>query len=258
MNRLRLTRPAAERLLALAGVGTPWRIPTPTRTASRLGAPIPDLGTGPAAEDPDAELARLGALTADGVHPDLATALGVLDQPRVLLDVDLAARRPGGDARFHSWQRLSGDRVVALSTTGDDLDLAWHRRSEWVDELSRVPGALPATTSPAAPRRLVTLPQQLLVASGAALRAGRGDLADALAREHHLDPVEVRSLHDCRARLRVVVTGPARVRWVGWLLLADGWRELGLLPDGVGLHLTPVTPLLLGVRVERLVNGALS
>jgi len=290
MGAIRLSRPATERLLTLVGVRPPWRIPgatpAPSRTATRLGPPA--AGTRPGnrpgtpadaaagAGELDAELSRLGILGDDGVHPDLVAALGVLARAEVLLDLDLAVKRADGVVRFHSWQRMAGDVVVALSTTGGDVELGWHARADWARELSGVPAALPArpgepgepdprcpSPHPVTP---VTLPQGLLVATGAALRAGRGDLADALVDEQRLSTAEVRHLHECRARLRVVVTGPTRIRWLGWVLLGDGWRELSVAPPASGtgpagsaagtpgVRLTPVAPSAFGQHVEQLVR----
>lgn len=249
--RLRLSRPAAERLLALSGVRPPWRAPT---TPARLG-PTADRAVG-SADPPDTELARLGALTPAGVHPDLAAALHPFAEPEVLVDVDLVVRRGGGDAWLHSWQRPTGSAVVALSTTGDDVELAWHGRDGWPGELARLPGAAPdpVDTVPQGPRVPLTVSRQLLVATGAALRAGRGDLAAVLTHAHGPLP-DAAHPHACRARLRVVVTGPDRVRSLGWVLLPDGWRDLTARRANV--RLSPVDPTCLGDRVERLVNGVL-
>lgn len=251
-RRLRLTRPAAERLLGLCGARAPWR--TPRAAAPALGRLGPPPATGPG-ETPDAELARLGALTPAGVPADLAAALRRFAEPAVLIDVDLVVRRAGGDARLHSWQRPSEEQVVALSTTGGDVELAWHHRDAWPLELARTPAAVVAPVVRGVPLTApLTVPRQLLVATGAARRAGRDDLADVLAQQ--VAPVpDLAGLHDCRARLRVVATGPERVGWLGWVLLADGWREL--TADRTDVRLTPVTPTRLGERVERLVNGVL-
>lgn len=252
-----LRRPVAERLLARAGIEAPWPVATPPRAVRRLG-PLP----GDAADDPDLALARLGALVPDPVAPDgpptlhhrLRDALLPVARATVRVEVDLAVPHPGGHRRLHSWQWPTTHAVAALSTTGTEVEVAWHPRSTWAGQLSELPAAVRTDPRGAASEAagVVEVPTGLLVASGAALRAGRPDLVPALAREvsPSAEP-RLLGLHDCRARLRVLVTGPDRARCVGWVLLRAGWRELAA--HGHVIRLTPVRPEDLGPRVEHLV-----
>lgn len=256
-HRLLLSRPVAERLLARAGVAAPWPVAPPPRAVRRLG-PLPG-GTG---DDPDLALARLGALVPDPVDPEgpptlhhrLRDALAPVAQAAVRVEVDLAVPHPGGHRRLHSWQWPTLAAVAALSTTGSEVELVWHPRGAWAGRLSELPAALWTASRGAVGEQAgpVEVPARLLIASGAALRAGRPELVPTLARE--VSPVpgpDLRRLHECRARLRVLVTGPARARWVGWVLVRAGWRELA--GTGQVVRLTPVRPEDLGPRVEHLV-----
>lgn len=260
-HRLVLSRCVTERLLTRAGARAPWPVVTPPGGTHRLG-PLPtDAAADPDLADPDLALARLGALVPDPadragpplLHPRLVTALRPLREATVLVEIDLAVPAPGGSRRLHSWQWPGPATVAALSTTGGTVEVAWHSRADWSARCAEVPAAVPTLSpiGPPAPSEdpVLEAPAGLLLATGTALRAGRPDLAHALAPG---SPIGL-GLHECRARLRVLVTGATSARLLGWVLVGPGWREL--TSEGRGVRFAPVRPRELGPRVERLVAG---
>ncbi|MCW2791034.1 MAG: hypothetical protein JWO76_132 [Nocardioides sp.] len=283
-RRLRLSRPAVERLADRTGTPLPWDDqPEPSATARALGpgplAPPPDtLDDG----DPDAELLETRMLTPLGdVHPEVSTALAVFGAPEVLVDVDVSVLRlgaPNGFAQVHSWQRWRAGRVTTLAGAGGQLELAWFDDDVWQVELARAVTVTRPRSQARPPERVLDLPHELLLGSGEALRLHREDVLGELVSRHtgsvYADDGEValglaatdeqvRLLNtSVLGRMRTVVsgigdTGTRKIGWVSWLLFGDGWRALTPYTRDheprVRIH--PVEPLRLGVDVARLVTG---
>ena len=249
-RRFRLTLPQAEAALEAAGAPVPWR---------QQGA-----GAVPGAlQDPS------GALI-----PEAARALAVLGAPQVAVDADLAVRTSAGDERLHSWQRWYDGHVTALSTAlHDSVELGWWRHEHWQAELARLVSVTRPAHAPEPPARELTLPYDLLLGGGAALRDRRPDVFEELV-SREADAVRVGGEPAGRAgaaeqvrllelsaigRLQVVVAGAPGGRrttgWLSWLLFADGWRALVPYDDGARamVRVSARHPLDLGVEVARLV-----
>jgi hypothetical protein len=283
-RRLRLSRPAVERLADRTGTPLPWDDqPEPSATARALGPgplapPADTLDDG----DPDAELLETRLLTPLGdVHPEVSTALAVFGAPEVLVDVDVSVLRPGapnGFAQVHSWQRWRAGQVTTLAGAGGQLELAWFDDDVWQVELARAVTVTRPRSQARPPERVLDLPHELLLGSGEALRLHREDVLGELVSRHtgsvYADDGEValglaatdeqvRLLNtSVLGRMRTVVSGVGdsgarKIGWVSWLLFGDGWRALTPYTRDheprVRIH--PVEPLRLGVDVARLVTG---
>jgi len=160
------------------------------------------------------------------------------------VDLDLATRSPGG-SRLHVGYARRGSRVAAVVASGDAApEVLVLAVEDWQAELERrllVP--LPADVPPA-PDRVLDLPWDLVVGTGAAVARHRPQVYDALvARDAGAVRVDgtlldlpqtceqLRRLHHgVLARLQAVGFGERRGRrrvgWTSWLLFGDGWREL--------------------------------
>ena len=145
--------------------------------------------------DPEAEhgagarLREAQLLTDGGVLPDdLASALAQLGAPEVMITLDLAVRRRGGETPLRSWFAVSGHRVVQLATVnGLRYELAWYAAANLRDALERAATVeLPAEPdSPAGDLPdVVRLPYDLMIAGVEAVRTDREDLLDELVRMH--------------------------------------------------------------------------
>ncbi|MEO5851629.1 MAG: hypothetical protein ABIQ15_03870 [Nocardioides sp.] len=290
-RRVALPRTALESLAARTGTTLPWRAAATSSRLARALGDLPDAPTDPRGpHDPGALEAR-GLVDAAGVPlAEVAAALEVLGRPEVAVRVDLGVRRaaaPQGSSRLVAWHHLRAGRVTALVTVGaPEVELAWFADEHWPRELahlvtvptrpdapvtSPVPTAVPASVPPHA----LTLPFELLVAAGAALRERRPEvLAELLARHRVVGPdgaeldraaaaEQVGLLHTAgQGRVQVTVAGTAgdghrRLGVVTWVLFADGWRSLvPATVDGVPVvRLATATPPMLGVAVARLVAG---
>ena len=65
-------------------------------------------------------------------------ALGLLEDPEVRVDVDVAVDRSGHEWRAHSWQGLRAGRVATISTVdGSIYELSWLGDAMWRPELAR-------------------------------------------------------------------------------------------------------------------------
>jgi hypothetical protein len=161
------------------------------------------------------------------------------------VDLDLATRSGSGRARLHVGYALHGARVAAMVAHGSDpaqvriLDV-----DHWQTELeTRLRLPIPRAAPPP-PARVLDLPWDLLVGTGAALARHRPEVYDALvARDAGAVRVDGRVLdlpgtcdqlrrlhHSVLARLQAIGSGERRGRrcvgWTSWLLFGDGWREL--------------------------------
>ena len=249
-RRFRLTLPQAEAVLEATGAPVPWR---------PQGA-----GVVPGAlRDPSGDLI-----------PEAVAALAVLGAPEVAVDADLAVRTPAGSERLHSWQRWTAGRVTALSSAlHDTVELGWWRHEHWQAELARLLSVTRPAHAPEPPGRELTLPYDLLLGGGAALRERRADVFDELV-SRDADAVRVGGEPAGRAgaaeqvrrlelsvvgRMQVVVAGAPGGRrttgWLSWLLFADGWRALVPYDEGARamVRVSARHPMDLGVEVARLV-----
>lgn len=293
-RRLRLSRPALERLAARTGTPLPWaEPPAPSATSLALGpAPVPEPPepavpnggptVGPSDDaDPDVELRETRLLSPLGdVHPEAIAALAVFGAPEVLVDVDVSVLRagaPGGFAQVHSWQRLRAGRVTTLAGAGGPLELAWFDDDVWQVELARAVTVTRPRSPARPPSPVLDLPHELLLGSGEALRLHREDVLGELVARHSgsvfADDGElplgragtdeqVRLLNtSVLGRMRTVVSGVGasgthKIGWVSWLLFGDGWRALTPYSRDhePRVRIHPVEPLRLGVDVARLVT----
>jgi hypothetical protein len=198
--------------------------------------------------------------------PEVAVALSRLTLSGVVIDLDLAVRRGAGAAvRLHARHGLRDGRVVAVSTVlNGEVEVARFDVARWQRELARSVLVAPPDGCPTPPARVLDVPWDLLVGSGAALARRRPELYDVLvsravgsvrgdgvllgAADCH---EQIRRLHHSAAgRLRVVGSGPSprgrRVGWVSWLLFEDGWRALtpyaGPVAGGSRLAMVRVEP----------------
>jgi hypothetical protein len=192
------------------------------------------------------------------------------------LDLDVASAGSTG-TRLHVGYALRDTRVAALvARDGAPVEMLTLDVGRWQDELEsrlRVPG--PADP-PRAPARVLELPWDLLVGTGAALVRRRHDVYDELVAR---DAGSVRAIgtvldltgtheqlrrvhHGVLARLQAVGYGSGRGRprigWTSWLLFGDGWRELtpyaGSLPGGgrrAMVRVEPRCPADLAAQVAR-------
>ena len=193
----------------------------------------------------------------------------VLDSPEVTCDIDVSVRRPGthrGWLQLHSGQALRGDTVVAVSSAGGRVEVAWWGVDEWHTQLTRAATVpVPRAAEPPPPPE-VEVPLDALLASGEAIRTHRTEVLDELVRRAGSDdPAQVR---DGLVRLHTAVVGrllatvaardgnARRVGWVSWVLFADGWRTL--TPTRVdgrpSVRVDPVEPSGLAPQVARLVS----
>ena len=284
-RRFRLGRAGVDRLLELTGTPAPWVTAEPGHV-DRLGPASPPpagpAASDPAASDPDAALTAAGLLTPLGdVAPEAGAALAVFGAPEALVDVDVSVRRPDAPAGFvqaRSWQRFAAGRVTTLATAGGGvLELGWFDDDLWQAELARTATVSAPETALPSPARVLDLPHEFLLGTGAALRQRREDVFAELARRYTgtvrrdggaaLDLTgtaeQARLLHlSVCGRLQAVVsgvgtTGARKAGWVSWLLFPDGWRALTPHTDrGVPrVRVHPVGPGRLGVEVARLVTG---
>ena len=286
-RRVRLSRAALDRLAALTGTLLPWLDDTAPSPLARALGDAPRTEPPASASNAERELHSLGLLDPTGAPvAEVAAALAVLAGAEVSVRLDLGVRRPAtpqGVGRFTGWHLHGGDRITAISMIGGpELELAWFADAHWQRELAHLVAA-PADPDGESPAPALTVPYELLLGSGAALRQQRpAVLADLLTR--HRDRVlgpdgvplaaaaaaeQVRLLHTAeRGRLQVTVAGiiagaAAGDRTLGlltWALFPDGWRAL--LPLTVGglphVRVETVAPLTLGVLVARMVTGARS
>jgi hypothetical protein len=181
------------------------------------------------------------------------------------VDLDVATRAGSAGSRLHVGYALRETRVaavVALDT--DPVEVLALDVDQWQDELeSRLRVPLPAEVPPP-PARLVELPWDLLVGTGAALAGRRREVYDELvARDAGAVRVDgavldlagtheqLRRLHQgVLARLQAVGSGSRggrrRVGWTSWLLFGDGGRELtpysGRAPGGGRRAMVRVEP----------------
>lgn len=232
--------------------------------------------------DPRQSLSRRGLLDGDRLEAGLAGALGLLADPALALDVDLAVTAPGCAVQAKVWQRHRGGAVASLSTVdGVVFELAWFGVDAWPAELARV-AVLPPEVEPTASRLPAHLdaPYELLDGVGEALGEHRAELVPVLVGRHPEAvladgrPVPatdagalLEALHtEAAGRLRALATrvtadGSAPVGVVSWLLLADGWHALRphgaaaearvsverVSPDHLARALAPVLAVLSGV-----------
>jgi hypothetical protein len=178
---------------------------------------------------------------------EVATAWSGLSACTLLVDLDLVVRRASGTtARLHARHGLCDGVVTALSTalTGE-VEVARFDVEQWQQELARCVLVTPPERCPAPPARILELPWDLLVATGAALARHRPDVYDELvaraigcvrADGQVLDAAgsreQIRRVHHAAVgRLRMVgadlaASARRRLGWVSWLMFADGWRAL--------------------------------
>ena len=145
------------------------------------------------------------------------------------VDLDLAVRRGGCEARVHARHELAGSTVRAMASAGKTVEETRFDVGDWRAELARacrVP--VPDDACGPAPDG-VGLPWDLVVGTGAALIGQRHDVYDELVARADVGLHEpLRRLHRAVGRLRAVGTVPLRGRigWVAWMLVADGWCAL--------------------------------
>ncbi len=211
----------------------------------------------------------------------MAAALAVFGTPEAIVDIDLSVRRddaPAGFAQVRSWQRRRQGRVTTLATAGGGLELGWFDDATWQADLARTVTVTAPRTGARPPQRVLDLPHELLLGTGAALRLHRDDVFDELVARHagsvfaddrplplgHAGSHEqVRLLHtSALGRMRTVVsgvgaTGTRKAGWVSWLLFPDGWRALTpyTRDHRARVRVHPVEPRHLGVEVARLVTA---
>jgi hypothetical protein len=106
----------------------------------------------------------------------------------------------------------------------------------------------------------------VLLAAGAAVRSGRGDVLDELVRRAGTEDLaalraQLVRLHTAGVgRLTATVASRdddvPRVGWVSWLLFADGWRSLTPVRRAgrPAVHLARAQPVDLGAQVAALVT----
>ena len=161
------------------------------------------------------------------------------------VDLDLAARAAAGGSRLHVGYAQQGSRVAAVvASDGTAVRVLVLDVDHWQAELEeRLCLPMPATPPPP-PARVLELPWDLAVGTGAAVARHRPEAYDVLvARDAGAVRVDgaVLDLPDTRehlrrlhhgvlARLQAVGFGERggrrRVGWTSWLLFGDGWREL--------------------------------
>jgi hypothetical protein len=258
--RLPLSPAAVAWLAAAAGVLLPWeRASAGSADLARRLSGLPEPAV---ADDPVEELTGLGAVDADGrVRAALLAALVGFARAEVAVDVDLARRVDGGQAALHAWHRRCGDRVIWLTAAGGRFELGWCDLTGWAGQLTAMAAGSDDPTA-VGPRTGLTLPLPLVLATGQALAADRGDLLAAL--EHHPDVAEdagqLRLVHQgVRARLQATVAGldragDRRLGLVSWLRYDDGWRSLTPVTRAGDpwVRLDRVSPRLLAAEVARL------
>jgi hypothetical protein len=243
---------------------------------------LTDGDEGADSQDAADELARLGLVDAVGQpHREARRALSALLAPEVAVDIDVSVRRAEaarGNAWLHSCQGLRSGGVTAVSSAGGAVELAWFDDDYWQTELARAASVRPPVGSPEAPLPRLDLPLDAVLAGGEALRTGRGDVFEELVDRSvgvATAPDGVLSRSDLHAQL-VLLHGStvgclrasvaasedrrARVGWVSWLLVADGWRSLTpLMRSGERLvRVEPAVPLDLGRQVAALVTAVRS
>ena len=241
---IRMPHTLLEDLADATATRLPWRPPGPAPTGTAVPAPI-------------------------------VAALEDFGSAAVLVDVEVVVRLSGSRAaiaRLRSWQRLAGDRVVAVSAVGPEtVELAWFGIDQWRGRLAHAVTVDPPRVGAPPPTRL-DVPHELLAGGCAALRAGRPDLVDRLLSRHAgrvhgatATPGLVRRLAASVGRMRTTVVargarGDRRVGWLSWVLFADGWRALTPCSRGGEpiVRVRAVRPDDLGGRVARIVAGALS
>ena len=201
-------------------------------------------------------------------------ALGLLEDPEVRVDVDVAVDRSGHEWRAHSWQGLRAGRVATISTVdGSTYELSWLVDAMWRPELARAATVRPSS-SPVPGQQvmpdLVELPYDVLLATGEAWHRRRADLVAELGRRLG-DDLRVNgqpapgdrvallgALHaETMGRLQALVSCEGRVGLIAWLRYSDGWRQLTpVTRDGENfVRMEKVDEFHLGVEVARLVTA---
>ncbi len=201
-------------------------------------------------------------------------ALGLLEDPEVRVDVDVAVDRSGRAWRAHSWQGLRAGRVATISTVdGSTYELSWLVDAMWRPELARA--ATVKVSSRLVPGQqvmpdLVEIPYDVLLATGEAWHRRRADLVAELGRRLGDDlrvdgqPADWRpvallgALHaETMGRLQAIVSCGGRVGLIAWLRYGDGWRQLTpVTRDGESfVRMEKVDEFHLGVEVARLVTA---
>lgn len=270
-RRVSLSRSALELLASIAEVSLPWQRPSP---AADLAAA---LGGKPPAEVGGAEeLRAAGLVDADELPPpEVRRALAVFAKPEIAVDLDLVVRRGGGVAQLHAWHRMAADQVVALTTTGGRVELAWFSTDWWQAELGTLTGHAETVEGDGGagvgPLPGLEVPLDLMLATGRAAREHRhevlaelrcravGQVRDGAGRVLDLadTSAQLDLMHGAtRARLQALVVSPTsrRVGAVSWVLFPDGWRRL--VPVGgdrqARVRLVSAGPAELGAEVARL------
>lgn len=160
----------------------------------------------------------------------------------LVVDLDLAVRPGPGETRLHARHVLCGTTVHTRVTVGaGQVEVGRCDVSDWQALLARTCRVV-VPEAPPGPPDVLTLPWDLLVATGAAIAQHRPDAYDELvARAEGLVTLsglplttaaaheQLRRVHQVVVgRLRVVGTVPRRRRigWLSWVLFGDGWRAL--------------------------------
>jgi hypothetical protein len=164
---------------------------------------------------------------------------------RVALDLATRADRGAGGSRLRVGYALEGSRVAALvARDAEPLEVLDLAVDDWQSELAQRLSVPVPDETPLPPARVVELPWDLLVGTGAATTGHRPGVYDELAARgvgavaadgRVLDLIgtheQLRRLHHGPlARLQAVGSGDRpgrrRIGWTSWLLFSDGWREL--------------------------------